>query len=362
MRPSASVSPSDELVAAVELDAHAARRAARAGVEDVCGDQRRENLCAWTAVLGGDLVLVGVRRAGRRGRPPCPRRRAGRAGAGPRGRARRRDRRRPRTRAQSVRQTAKSAHLPGSSEPRSSRPSTSAPPRVPSRSASRAVIASGPPRAARDEQRLLDLVEKVAALVRRRAVDAEPDAAPASSISATGAMPAPRRMFEVGQCATPVPAAPMRPTSSSGGGRSGRTTRRPRASRAARGTRPAGSRRAPGSTPPPRRSRRDACAAAARAAARARPTRASAASSPRTASRARPRPGPSARVRARAAATSRSVSARISSRSSTSSSGGRPPSDSPRSIEPREATIRTPSSRAAWISASISPGCPCGKT
>ena len=42
--------------------------------------------------------------------------------------------------------------------------------------------------------------------------------------------------------------------------------------------------------------------------------------------------------------------------SSTSSSGGRPPSETPRSIEPREATIRTPSSRAAWTSASIEPG------
>ena len=42
-----------------------------------------------------------------------------------------------------VRQTAKSARLPGSSEPMSSRPSTAAPPRVPSRSASRAVSASG---------------------------------------------------------------------------------------------------------------------------------------------------------------------------------------------------------------------------
>ena len=45
-----------------------------------------------------------------------------------------------------MRQIAMSARLPGSSEPMSSRPSTAAPPRVPSRSASRAVIARGPPR------------------------------------------------------------------------------------------------------------------------------------------------------------------------------------------------------------------------
>ena len=59
---------------------------------------------------------------------------------------------------------------------------------------------------------------------------------------------------------------------------------------------------------------------------------------------------------------SRSVSASTASRSSTSSSGGSPPSDSPRSIEPREATMRTPSSRAACTSASTSPVRPRGKT
>ena len=53
---------------------------------------------------------------------------------------------------------------------------------------------------------------------------------------------------------------------------------------------------------------------------------------------------------------SRSVSARTSSISSTRLSGGRPPSETPRSIEPREATRRTPSSRAARISASTRPG------
>ena len=53
---------------------------------------------------------------------------------------------------------------------------------------------------------------------------------------------------------------------------------------------------------------------------------------------------------------SRSVSARMSSIDSTSESGGRPPCDSPRSIEPREATIRTPISPAACTSASQRPG------
>ena len=114
-------------------------------------------------------------RDARRARPGRRRRRAGRRGAGPRARARRRDRRRPPSSRPSVRQTAMSARLPGSSEPMSSRPSTAAPPRVPRRSASRAVMACGAAAAARDEQRLLDLEHQVAALVRGRAVDAEAD-------------------------------------------------------------------------------------------------------------------------------------------------------------------------------------------
>ena len=52
-----------------------------------------------------------------------------------------------------------------------------------------------------------------------RSFDAEPSTpsptgTEACRISATGAMPAPRRMLEVGQCATPVPAEPKRLTSS----------------------------------------------------------------------------------------------------------------------------------------------------
>ena len=71
----------------------------------------------------------------------------------------------------------------------------------------------------------------------------------------------------------------------------------------------------------------------------------------------RPRPGPSSWSAKRP-----SVSASTASMSSTRSSGGRPPADSPTSIDPRDATIRTPSSRAAWISASTRPARPGGKT
>ena len=105
----------------------------------------------------------------------------------------------------SVRQTAKSAHLPGSSEPMSSRRSTAAPPRVPSRIASRAVIAVPPPRPRATSSACFTSRNR-----SPRSFDAvpstpRPTAIPASSMSRTGATPAPSRRFEVGQWATPVP-------------------------------------------------------------------------------------------------------------------------------------------------------------
>ena len=130
-----------------------------------------------------------------------------------------------------------------------------------------------PPAAARDEQRLLDLEEQVAALVRRRAVDAEADAD--------------ARVEEVAhrRDAGAEPQVRGRAVRDAGAGRrelrdlrGGQVdaVRAPdvvwRASRAARGTRPACSRTARGSTPPPRPSRRGGCAAAGRAGGRARPT------------------------------------------------------------------------------------------
>ena len=184
-----------------------------------------------------------------------------------------------RARAPSVRQTARSAHRPGSSAPMSSRRSTAAPPRVPSRSASRAVIAAGPAAAARDEQRLLHLEDEVAALVRRGAVDAEPDAdARVDAARAPARRRRPAGGSRSGSARRRCPVSANRATSRVG---EVDAVRAPdvlrRASRAARGTRPAGSRRAPRSTPPPRPSRPGACAAAARAGERARPTPPSAA-------------------------------------------------------------------------------------
>ena len=139
----------------------------------------------------------------------------------------------------------------------------------------RAAAAAAP----RHEQRLLHLEEQIAALVRRGAVDAEPDAhARVEQVAHRrdpGAEPQVRRRAVRDADAG---AAERRDVRRRRGGRSARTTRPGRSSRPARGTRPACTRTARGSTRPPRASRRDACAAAATAAARARPTPPSAAS------------------------------------------------------------------------------------
>jgi hypothetical protein len=85
----------------------------------------------------------------------------------------------------------------------SSRRSTAAPPRC--RAGSRPGRRRGAAAAtARHEHRLLHLEEQVAALVRRRPVDAQATRIPASSMSRTGATP-PRAGVRRGQWATPVP-------------------------------------------------------------------------------------------------------------------------------------------------------------
>ena len=149
----------------------------------------------------------------------------------------------------------------------SSRPSTAAPPRVPSRSASRAVIASAPPRPRATSSACLTSEEEVAALVRGRAVDAEADPHV--------------RVQQVAHAAR----RPRRAAGSTSGSARRRRRCAPNCrdvvvgevhavrapdvvgepADAARGTRPACSRRARGSSPPPRPSPRGACAAAGRA-------------------------------------------------------------------------------------------------
>ena len=103
--------------------------------------------------------------------------------------------------------------MPGSSEPMSSRRSTAAPPRVASRSASRAVIASPPSRPRATSSACFTSANR-----SLRSFDAEPSTpsptrTPAPTSCRTGATPAPSLRFDVGQCATPVPVAAKRATS-----------------------------------------------------------------------------------------------------------------------------------------------------
>ena len=198
----------DRLGAMEELDRDSCRRPPGGRVEDV---GREETLTSRTFALARDGPARSPprrrSRAGRRGRPSRLRRRACRLGEGLRGRSPPARSSAPPSSSPSVRHTAKSAHFPVSSEPMSSRRSTAAPPRVPSRIASRAVSAAPPsrPRATRS-----------ACLTSRkrspRSLDAEPSTpsptrTPASSMSRTGATPAPSLRFEDGQWATPVPVA-----------------------------------------------------------------------------------------------------------------------------------------------------------
>ena len=264
MRPSASVSPlADQLVAAVELDPHALGRAGRRRCRG--RGSRRSSLresSRLRAVLLGDLRLVGAdevpvaddllaaRRSSRSTRcGPAKTRFATGSTAPP-------------ASSPSVAQTARSARLPGSSEPMSSRPSTAAPPRVPRRIASRAVIAPRPPR---------PRAQRSACLTSRnrspRSFDAEPSTprptrTPASSSSRVrrdaGAEPhvRGRAVRDADALLARRSRCPRRR-----GGRSARTRRRPSSQPTSARYSTGGSRRARGSTRPPRRSRRGACAA-----------------------------------------------------------------------------------------------------
>ena len=255
------------------------------------------------------------------------------------------------------------ARCPARSTPMSSRASTAAPPRVAIRSASRAVRAVGPPRPRATSSACLTSKQRSLRSFEAEPSTPRPTRTPASSIARTGATPAPRRRLEVGQCATPVPVAakrcdlrlrevdavrapdvavePAEPVEVLDGraaealaavllllDRLGEV----RVELQAELARELGRLRHQVAGDRERRARRDGELDA----------RAPAAS--------------------RAAPASRRVSSRIASIVSTTESGGRPPCDSPRSIEPREATRRTPSSRAACSSASIRPCSPCGKT
>ena len=227
--------------------------------------------------------------------------------------------------------------------------------------ASRHVIASGPPRPRATSSACLTSKKR-----SERSFDAEPSTpsptrTPASTSSLTGATPAPSRRLDVDS----VQRRP-RPTRTSARppARDGRSARRRdvRSTRARRGTRTGDSRQSPAVSLFHRLS--DVCGAGGQAAAPAcrvghqllRHRERRAGSDRDLHHRARPwlvqPPGHLF-----------SVAASTASASSTTESGGSPPADSPRSIDPREATrMRTPSSRAACTSASTSPVVWRGKT
>ena len=208
MRPSrVRLARCDDLSLPRELDAHALRPASRLPCR-ARGWRRRRSCRRIFAPAPDGRARSRPRRHGRgrrRARRPRPRRRAGRRDAAPRRRGPATGSSAPPSSSPSVRQTAKSARLPGLERA----DVVAAEHGCASARAQRQRLARGhrsrPAAAARDEQRLLHLVRGG----RSRSFDAEPSTprptrTPASRYSRTGATPAPRRRFEVGQCATPV--------------------------------------------------------------------------------------------------------------------------------------------------------------
>ena len=99
-----------------------------------------------------------------------------------------------------------SASLPGSSEPSSAaRPRQRAPWIVPSASAARALSARGPPAARAISSAWRSSSRSSPASLEAAPSTPRPTGAPAPTSAATGAIPAPSRALELGQCATPVP-------------------------------------------------------------------------------------------------------------------------------------------------------------
>ena len=206
----------------------------------------------------------------------------------------------------------------------SSRPSTAAPPRVPSRSASRTVIAVGPAAAARDEQRLLDLEEEVGALVRRRAVDAEPDRRARVDELAHRRDPGAEAQVRGRAVRDPDAGRPNAATSAPERWTQCAHQTSPAIQPSSRGTRPAGSRTARGSTA-------SSSTVSARCVCSFSPSRRASAADSAISSfvTENGEQGATASCTIPSASwspASRSVSARMSSIDSTSESGGRPPS------------------------------------
>ena len=106
----------------------------------------------------------------------------------------------------SSRHSTTSASLPTSSVPSSSsRPRQRAPCSVPSSSASARVIAAGPPRSRATSSAWRSSPPSSPASLDAAPSTPSPTGAPARTSGTTGAIPAPSRAFDDGQCATPVP-------------------------------------------------------------------------------------------------------------------------------------------------------------
>ena len=243
----------------------------------------------------------------------------------------------------------------------SSRPRQAAPPRVAISSASRACIAPAPPRS-----RASSSAPRVSSHSDAQSADAEPSqpiptGTPASRSSRTGARPAPRIWFELGQCATPVPQRPNRSISAWLGftqcATQARAEPQPTRSKYSTGRQPnaasqnRSSSRSSAKWVCRRTSSRSASSAVRRISSGVTENGEHGASATRTIA-----PGAGSWCNA----TNRSESARISSSSCTTSSGGRPPSFTDRLIDPRVGWKRKPSSRAASISAPIRSPAPRG--
>ena len=253
----------------------------------------------------------------------------------------------------SRRHTATSPTAPGASTPSSpSRPRQPAPPTVAISSAIRAVPAWAPLRSFATSIAWRASSHSDAASADDDPSTPRPTFTPAARRSTVGEMPDARMRLLFGQCATPIPAAPRRRTSSGFGitqcATQVRSLHQPVRSRYSIGRHPnIASEKSSSST----FSAKWVCR---------RTSSRSASSAERTinssvtlnglqGARAMRIIAPCERSWCRATASS--LAARMVSSSCTITSGGRPPSFSDRLIEPRVGWKRTPSSRAAVISA-----------
>src|SRR5918997_193110 len=254
----------------------------------------------------------------------------------------------------STRHRAMSASFPTSSEPISvSRPRQRAPWVVASSSASLAVSAAGPPASRASCRASRISVPSSTASFEAAPSAPRPTGEPARTSRATGAMPAPSLAFELGQWATPVPVSPKRRTSSSL-----RCTQW--ASQTSSPSQPRSSRYPTGLTP--NRSRQNSSSSSVSArwvcslTSFLRASSAVSAISSRVTEKGEQGASAIRSIEPEEGSWKRSMAsslaARISSRFSTISSGGSPPRERPRSIEPRQGWNRSPTLLAASTSTS----------